>query len=182
MGAWPELRYSQAVIIFALSNLLGKWKADCQREARAKHKARQTQLDAWRRTPRVRLRYASSRTPSTKTSGKSILSEYRSADQANFAASCLILAFWRLPAASGRDQALPRAPPGGRAPEPRAAGLGPCGSRSRGAGPRRYEKTAIHFIEQRGNPRSQRVQWAAIGRLPWREAEERGSHRGGLNR
>ena len=42
MGAWPELRYSQAVIIFALSNLLGTWQADCQREARAKHKARQT--------------------------------------------------------------------------------------------------------------------------------------------
>ena len=140
MGAWPELRYSQAVIIFALSNLLGTWQADCQREARAKHKARQTQLDAWRRTPRVRLRYASSGTPSTKASGKSILSEYRSVDQANFAASCLILAFWRLPAASGRDRALPRAPPGGCAPEPRAAGLGPCGSRSRGAGPRRNEK------------------------------------------
>jgi len=29
----------------------------------------------------------------------------------------------------------------------------------------------IHFIEKRGSPRLQCVQWAAIGRLPWREAE-----------
>jgi hypothetical protein len=36
-----------AGIVFALSNLLGVWEADYQREARSKRKAWQTQLDAW---------------------------------------------------------------------------------------------------------------------------------------
>jgi len=41
-------------------------------------------------------------------------------------------------------------------------------------------RSAIHTIDQHGRPRSQRFQVGAIGRLPWREAEESCGRRGGL--
>ena len=41
---------------------------------------------------------------------------------------------------------------------------------------------ALHLIEQHGHPRAQRVHRTAADRLPWREAEERGGYRDGLNR